>query len=67
MQMAMAKQATIMQDQTTRPRRDLDVEMYLNPWIVELSKKSEKIAKTMLVEGWARMCISRMCKALALY
>ena len=39
MLMAMAKQATTIVSQMALAARDLDADMWTNPWIVELSKK----------------------------
>ena len=48
MLMATAKQVTTMLTHRALPRPDFDEDMWLSPWIVEFSKNSERIAKTIL-------------------
>ena len=48
MVMAMAKQATTMAAQANLAFPDLAVEMCARPWIVELSRNSQKIPVTIL-------------------
>ena len=48
MLIATAKQATTVATHKTLPRPDLDEEMCLRPWIVEFSKKSERMAIAIL-------------------
>ena len=48
MVMARAKHANTMAVQANRAVRDLAVEMFARPWIVELSRKSQKIPETIL-------------------
>ena len=47
--MAVAKQATTIATQAALPVRDLAVEMCARPWIVELSKKSRRVALAILL------------------
>ena len=44
--MAVAKQATTIATQAALPVRDLAVEMCTRPWIVELSKNSQRVEET---------------------
>ena len=48
--MAPAKQATTMIVQSAFPKADLDLEIWPRPWIVALSKNSDRMAKCILEE-----------------
>ena len=46
--MAPAKQATTMIVQSAFPKADLDLEIWPRPWIVALSKNSDRMAKCIM-------------------